>query len=448
MNPLTSPLLTDLYQLTMLQGYIDQEMHDISVFEFSVRSMPENRNFFIAAGLESVLEFLEQCHFSQEELEYLADTGRFSQKLLDYLERFVFSGSVHAMAEGTIFFPDEPIIRITAPLPEAQLIESRVINLLHYQSIIASKAARCVIASDGRANLIDFGLRRTHGAEAGLFAARSTYIAGFIGTSTVLAESIYGIPIFGTMAHSFIEAQKDEKEAFLNFAYSNPGNVTLLIDTYDTVTGAQKVIETAQLLREKNIPVRGVRLDSGDIATLSKEVRVILDNGGLKDVGIFVSGNMDEYTIEELFAQGAPIGGFGVGTRLDTSADAPYLDSAYKLMEYAGKPRLKKSEGKETLPGRKQVFRQYDNNIMAQDILTIEGDEHEGLPLIQEYMRNGTRVSGAVSVHEIRDYTLAQMKTLPADLRKLQKASPFPVHIAKAVISMREDIEKELDISG
>jgi nicotinate phosphoribosyltransferase len=448
MNPLTSPLLTDLYQFTMLQGYIDQEMHDISVFEFSVRSMPDNRNFFITAGLESVLEFLEQCHFSQEELKYLADTGRFSQKLLDYLERFDFSGSVHAMAEGTIFFPHEPIIRITAPLPEAQLIESRVINLLHYQSLIASKAARCVIASDGRANLIDFGLRRTHGAEAGLFAARSTYIAGFIGTSTVLAESLYGIPIFGTMAHSFIEAQKDEQEAFINFAYSNPGNVTLLIDTYDTVVGAQKVIETAHLLREKDITVRGVRLDSGDIPALSKEVRAILDKGGLEDVGIFVSGNMDEYTIEELFAQGAPIGGFGVGTRLDTSADGPYLDSAYKLMEYAGKPRLKKSEGKATLPGRKQVFRQYDANEMVKDILAIEGDEHEGLPLIREYMMNGKRVSGALSVHEIRDYTLEQIKTLPANLRKLQKTSPYPVLISESVMRMKEDIEKELGISG
>jgi len=448
MNPLTSPLLTDLYQLTMLQGYIDQEMHDISVFEFSVRSMPENRNFLIAAGLESVLEFLEQCHFSQEELEYLADTGRFSQNLLDYLECFDFSGAVHAMAEGTIFFPHEPIIRITAPLPEAQLIESRVINFLHYQSLIASKASRCVIASDGRANLIDFGLRRTHGAEAGLFAARSTYIAGFVGTSTVIAESIYGIPIFGTMAHSFIEAQKDEKEAFINFAYSNPENVTLLIDTYDTVAGAQKVIEAAHLLKEQNIPVRGVRLDSGDIAALSKEVRTILDNGGLEDVNIFVSGNMDEYTIEELLAQGAPIGGFGAGTRLDTSADGPYLDSAYKLVEYAGKPRLKKSEGKATLPGRKQVFRQYDHNIMVKDILTVEGDEYEGLPLIREYMMNGKRVSGTLSVHEIRDYTLEQIKTLPANLKKLQETSPYPVLISESVMRMKEGIEKELNISG
>ena len=236
MNPLTSPLLTDLYQLTMLQGYIDHGINDTAVFEFFVRDMPESRNFFVSAGLESVLEFLEQCRFPKEELEYLSGTNRFNQALIDYLEQFSFSGDVHAMPEGTIFFPNEPIIRVTAPLPEAQLIESRIINLLHYQSLIATKAARCFFAAAGRAALIDFGLRRTHGAEAGLFAARSTYMAGFAGTSTVLAEPLYGIPIFGTMAHSFIEAQKNEKEAFINFALSNPGNVTLLIDTYDTLS--------------------------------------------------------------------------------------------------------------------------------------------------------------------------------------------------------------------
>jgi len=444
MNPLTSPLLTDLYQLTMLQGYIDNEMHDTSVFEFFVRSMPESRNFFIAAGLETVLEFLEQCRFSKEELTYLAGTGRFSRNLIDYLEGFHFTGHVHAMAEGTVFFPHEPIIRITAPLPEAQLLESRIINILHYQSLIASKAARCYLASDSRATLIDFGLRRTHGAEAGMFAARATYIAGFIGTSTVLAEPHYGIPIFGTMAHSFVEAQKDEIEAFVNFSVSNPESVTLLIDTYDTIAGAGKVIETARLLKKKGITVRGVRLDSGDMVDLSKKVRTILDDAGLNEVGIFVSGNMDEFTIRDLFNEGAPINGFGVGTRLDTSADLPYLDSAYKLTEYAGRARLKKSEGKATLPGRKQVFRQLENHLMARDILTLEDDHHRGTALVKLFMKDGTRVATPLSTKDIREYAIEQMNSLPPNLRELHKTFPYPVEISDALITLKEKIEKEL----
>lgn len=448
MNPLSSPLLTDLYQLTMLQGYIDHDMHGTSVFEFFVRNMPDNRNFLIAAGLETVLTFLEECRFSQEELEFLSNTGRFSQSLLDYLEQFSFSGDVHAMPEGSVFFPNEPIIRITAPLPEAQLVESRIINLLHYQSLIATKAARCFIAAEGKASLIDFGLRRTHGAEAGLFAARSSYIAGFTGTSTVIAEPLYGIPIFGTMAHSFIEAQADEEEAFINFAISNPNNVTLLIDTYDTVRGAEKVVTTSAFLKEKGITVRGVRLDSGDIASLSKRVRTILDDGGLQDVGIFVSGNMDEYTIRDLYNQGAPITGFGVGTRLDTSADVPYVDSAYKLTEYAGKPRLKKSEDKATLPGRKQIYRQFENNMMVQDILTVEGDSQEGRPLIRHYMEGGNRLAPALGLKEIRDFTMDQIDAIPPYLRKLEKMSPYPVNISESLIQMKEELEATLGVSS
>ena len=445
MNPLTSPLLTDLYQLTMLQGYIDHDMHGTSVFEFFVRTMPDNRNFLIAAGLETVLTFLEECRFSPEDLEFLSNTGRFSANLLDYLEQFRFSGDIHAMPEGTVFFPNEPIIRITAPLPEAQLIESRIINLLHYQSLIATKAARCTIAAAGRAGLIDFGLRRTHGAEAGLFAARSSYIAGFAGTSTVIAEPLYGIPIFGTMAHSFIEAQANEEEAFINFGISNPNNVTLLIDTYDTVRGAEKVVTAAAFLREKGITVRGVRLDSGNIADLSKRVRTILDDGGLRDVGIFVSGNMDEYTIRDLYEQDAPITGFGVGTRMDTSADVPYFDSAYKLTEYAGKPRLKKSEGKATLPGRKQVYRRFDHNTMAGDIMTIEGDSHEGRPLVRHYMERGERLAPALDLTDIREFTMQQIDGLPPYLRKLEKTSPYPVELSTALLDMKEEIEETLE---
>jgi nicotinate phosphoribosyltransferase len=444
MNPLTSPLLTDLYQLTMLQGYIDHDMHGEAVFEFFIRNMPESRNFFVSAGLETILEFLDECRFSDEELSYLEGTGRFTEGLLQYLREFRFKGDVHALPEGTIFFPNEPVIRIMAPLPEAQLIESRIINIIHFQSLIATKAARCYLAAEGKASLIDFGLRRTHGAEAGLFAARASYIAGFTGTATVIAEPLYGIPIFGTMAHSFIEAQKNEKEAFINFAFSNPGNVTLLIDTYDTLKGAKKVVETAKFLKKRGIKVNAVRLDSGDLAELSRKVRTILDDGGLKDVHIFVSGNLDEFMIRDLFKKGAPIDGFGVGTRLDTSADMPYFDCAYKLTEYGGEPKLKKSEGKATLPGPKQVFRTYEGSVMSKDIITIDKDTRDGTPLLRQFMKKGKRLGEPRPLEEIKKHALHEYETLPPELTSLEKSDPYPVEISDELARLRKKVEEKL----
>jgi len=444
MNPLTSPLLTDLYQLTMLQGYIDHEMYGESVFEFFIRNMPENRNFFLSAGLETVLEFLDKCRFSDDEIAYLEGTGRFTEGLLQYLRGFRFKGDVHALPEGTIFFPNEPVIRITAPLPEAQLIESRIINILHYQSLIATKAARCYLAAEGKVSLIDFGLRRTHGAEAGLFAARASYIAGFTGTATVMAEPLYGIPIFGTMAHSFIEAQKNEKEAFINFALSNPGNVTLLIDTYDTLKGAETVVETAELLKTRGIPINAVRLDSGDLADLSKKVRTILDHGGLEDVHIFVSGNVDEWMIRDLFEEGAPINGFGVGTRLDTSSDSPYFDCAYKLTQYEGEPKLKKSEGKATWPGPKQVFRSYDGSVMSRDIITTDDDRKEGTPLLRHFMKEGKRLEEPQPLEDIKNQALGEYEALPQKLTNLEKSPPYPVEISDELVRLKQKVEGKL----
>jgi len=444
MNALTSILLTDLYQLTMLQGYLEKGMHDRAVFEFSIRNLPDRRGFFVAAGLESVLNFLEHLHLTGEERDYLIDSGRFSRRLIDYLEGFTFTGDVDALPEGTICFPGEPIIRISAPLPEAQLIESRLINLIHFQTLIASKAARCTLAAGNRAHLIDFGLRRAHGAEAGIFAARSSYIAGFAGTATVMAEPLYGIPIFGTMAHSFIEAQESETEAFITFAETNPGNVTLLIDTYDTCTGAKKVVEAAALLSRKGIGVDTVRLDSGDLAGLSRQVRTILDRGGLGDVRIFVSGNMDEYSIKDFLDRGAPIDGFGVGTKLDTSDDAPYFDCAYKLMEYAGIPRLKKSEGKATLPGAKQVFREFDGNTMVRDVLTLASDVRAGSPLVKTCMEKGCRTEEKMKTEDVRSYTLNQLETLPPHMMALATTPPYPVVISENLMALRTRVEKNL----
>ena len=279
-NPLTSPLLTDLYQFTMLETYLQNGMDKTAVFEFYVRKLPENRGFLIATGLDSVLSFLENFEFSPGEIDYLAQTKRFSPKLLDYLSTCRFYGDVYALPEGTVCFANEPLIRIVAPLPVAQLVETRVMNFLHFETTIASKAARCVLAAGGK-GLVDFGLRRTHGAEAGILAARSTYISGFAGTATVIAEKLYGIPIFGTMAHSYIEAFGSEEEAFVAFGRANPNNVTLLIDTYDTLKGARAAVNAARRLSKEGIRTQAVRLDSGDFLALSKEVRSILDQNGL-----------------------------------------------------------------------------------------------------------------------------------------------------------------------
>src|SRR5215472_6251721 len=329
----TSPLLTDLYQINMIQAYLDHGDTDTAVFELFVRSLPSRRGFLLAAGLQQALDFLEKLRFSATDIHWLNSTGRFNKNLLDYLSDFRFTGDVHAMAEGTVFFASEPILRVTAPLPQAQLVESRLINLLHFQSLIAAKAARCMLAAPGKL-LVDFGMRRAHGAEAALLAARASYLAGFAGTATVLAGQAFGIPLFGTMAHSFVEAQDDEMAAFEVFARARPDNVVLLLDTYDTETAARKVVALAPRLKASGIAIRGVRLDSGNLVALAKNVRAILDAGGLQDVTIFASGGLDEDALAELARLQAPVDGFGVGTSLTTSSDVPAIDFVYKLQEY------------------------------------------------------------------------------------------------------------------
>jgi len=346
---LTNALLTDLYQINMIQAYLDHGETSPAVFEFFVRKLPPRRGFLMAAGVEQALEYLEALHFSATEIEWLKRSGRFRANLLDYLATLRFTGDVHAMPEGAIFFGNEPVLRVTAPLPQAQLVETQLINILHFQSLVASKAARMVLAAPGKM-LVDFGLRRAHSAEAGLFAARASYVAGFAGTATVEAERLWGIPTFGTMAHSFIQAFDDEAVAFEKFARSRPDNLTLLLDTYDTGAAAHKVVKLAPRLAAAGIQVRAVRLDSGDLTMLSKNVRRILDAGGLECVTIFASGGLDEDSIAAMMAAGAPIDGFGVGTSLTTSSDVPALDCAYKLEEYAGLPRRKRSVGKATWP--------------------------------------------------------------------------------------------------
>jgi len=442
-NAPASALLTDLYQLTMLQGYFDQGMEETAVFEFFVRKLPAQRNFLIAAGLEQALTFLEKVKFSSEELEYVSSHGAFRPAFVRYLEGLRFTGAVHAMAEGTIVFPNEPILRITAPIAEAQLVESRLINLLHFQTLIASKAARSVLMAPAKL-LVDFGLRRAHGAEAGLLAARASYLAGFAGSATVLAAPLYGVPIFGTMAHSFVQAHDDETTAFEHFARSLPENVILLIDTYDTEAAAEKVVQLAPKLARDGIRIKGVRLDSGDLADHAFKVRRILDDGGLTDATIFASGSVDEYVLARLREQNAPIDGYGIGTHMDTSADAPYLDCAYKLVEYAGAARRKRSEGKVLWPGRKQVYRHYDSDgRMIGDVLTIEGDPANGEALIQPVMRAGQRLAPAVPLSESRARALRGLKSLPEPLKKLEHAPAYSVRVAEAIEQLARAVDEK-----
>ena len=437
-----SALLTDLYQLTMLQSYYGQNMEELAVFEFFVRKLPENRGYLVAAGLAQVLTYLEQLQFSSDEIEWLASTRRFKPAVLDRLEVLKFTGDVHAMPEGTVFFPNEPLLRITAPLPEAQLIESRIINLLHFQTLIASKAARSVLIAPDKL-LVDFGMRRAHGSEAALLAARASYLVGFNGSATVAAGMHFGIPIFGTMAHSFIQTYSSESQAFVHFAEANPDNVVLLIDTYDTEAGAQKVVDLKSTLHAQGIKIKGIRLDSGDLADHARKVRTILDRGGLNDTTIFASGNIDEYKLEKLIAEQAPIDGFGIGTRMDTSADAPYLDCAYKLQEYAGIARRKRSEGKATWPGRKQVYRNYnDNGIMSGDTVTVENAPCAGQPLLQLVMQSGKTVARQPTLIEARAQAQRQLNGLPLSLRQLSNTPEYPVIISAELQALAKVVDE------
>jgi nicotinate phosphoribosyltransferase len=434
-------LLTDLYQLAMLDSYWRREMVETAVFEFFVRSLPPDRGFLVAAGLEQVVAFLETLQASPEDLSWIERSGRFDRTFLRRIEALRFTGDVDAMPEGTPFFADEPMVRVTASLPEAQLIESRLINLLHFETLIASKAARCVLAAAGK-HLVDFGLRRAHGAEAGLLAARASWVGGFDGTATVLANARFGVPVYGSMAHSYLLAHDSEEQAFADFARDRPREVTFLLDTWDTERAAETVVRLAPALARDGIRVHGVRLDSGDLGEHARRVRRILDAGGLRDVTILASGNLDEYAVARLVARGDPIDGFGIGTRLDTSADAPYLDCAYKLQEYAGVPRRKHSEGKTTWPGGRQVFRSFDaGTTMTRDVVTVIDDAQPGAALLTPVLRQGRRVGAVPTATEARANTLACLATLPAGCRRLTAPEPYPVTISPRLRALAAEVD-------
>lgn len=442
MTPSTSPLTTDLYELNMVQAYLDRGEDKEAAFEFFVRRLPSRRGFLLAAGLDDALDFLEHMHFSAEEIDWLKSTGRFRDNLIDYLAAFRFTGDVHAIPEGSVCFANEPLLRITAPLPQAQLVESRLINIMHYQTLIASKAARMVLAAPGKL-LSDFGLRTAHGAEAGLYSARASYIAGFAGAANVLAGARYGIPIVGTMAHSFVQVHHSESQAFEDFARARPEGVVLLIDTYDTEKAAHKVVELAPRLAADGIAIRGVRIDSGDLTEMARRVRRILDDGGLKAVNIIVSGGVNEDVLQAMMAAKAPIDGFGIGVSLDVSTDVPALDCAYKLQEYDGQPKRKLSEGKATWPGRKQVWRDYDGRgRMRGDVLSVESDRQDGERLIVPAMRRGKRIAPAPTLAHIREHAARELKRLPEPLARLEPGTEYPVKISDLLHALAAEADR------
>lgn len=425
----------------MLEAYAANGMTETAVFELFMRKLPNDRGFLMAAGLEQVVEFLETMRFTAEELAWLRSAGGFSPRFVDELAALRFTGDVDALPEGSVFFPDEPVLQVIAPLPQAQLVETRLINLAHFQTIIASKAARMVLAAPGK-QLVDFGLRRAHGAEAGLLAARAAYLAGFDGTATVEAARLFGIPAVGTMAHSFVQAHDNEALAFEHFAQARPRALTLLIDTYDTERGAAIVAALAPRLAAQGITVGAVRLDSGDLGAHARAVRAILDAAGLPGIRIFASGGLDEHSLLALCRAGAPIDGFGVGSSLTTSSDAPVLDCAYKLQEYAGTARRKRSEGKATWPGRKQVYRSYaaDGSI-AGDLVALVDEPAAGVPLLCPAMRNGRRVAGFPSLSQARAHAAASLAQLPPALRRLEPAI-VPVTISDGIRRLAAELDK------
>jgi nicotinate phosphoribosyltransferase len=439
-----SPILfTDLYELTMLQAYLEEGQDDEAVFSLFVRRLPERRNFLLACGLDTVLRFLETAHFDRAALDYLATLGLFCDRFLRSLEAFRFAGDVYAVPEGTPVFANEPIIEIVAPMPQAQLVETFLLNQVTLQTTLASKAARVVCAARGH-QVVDFGLRRMQGLDAGLKSARVFHIAGLAGTSNLAAGQIYRVPVYGTMAHSYIQSHDDEYGAFRDFARLYPSTI-LLVDTYDTLEGVRHVVRLARELGAA-FRVRAVRLDSGDLAGLARDARSILDEAGLQGVQIFASGGLDEEKIERLLASAAPIDGFGVGSDLAVSSDAPSLDAVYKLVSYRGRGRTKLSEGKGVLPGRKQVYRVEADGVALRDVIAGADEPfdpsemdpaHEthgrGRPLLMPMMRRGERLpAGQDLLDTARARAKAELDRLPEVLRQLAPAaSHYPVAISQ-----------------
>ena len=426
----------------MIEAYLAEGLEEESVFSLFVRRLPRRRNYLVACGLEVALSLLEGLRFSEADLAYLASLSLFSDRLLGWLRDFQFTGDVHAVPEGTPLFAGEPLLEVVAPLPQAQLVETMLMNQVHLQTVAASKAARVVAAAAGR-TVVDFGVRRMAGADAGVKVARAAYVAGVDSTSNLLAGRVYGIPVAGTMAHSYVQAHPSQLDAFRAFARVHPETV-LLVDTYDTLEGVRDVVRLAREVGPA-FHVRAVRLDSGDLLELSRGARAILDRAGLEHVGIFVSGGLAEDAIARLVREGAPISGFGVGTAMGVSEDAPSLDIAYKLVSYAGRGSIKLSPGKALLPGQKQVFRRELDGRAEGDLIACHDEVHSGRRLLSRVMAAGRRVTPAPSLLSIRAFARSERDRLPERLLGLEPAvPPYPVEVTPKLTAWRDALAAEL----
>jgi nicotinate phosphoribosyltransferase len=441
-------LFTDFYELTMCAAYFDNKNFEVATFDLFTRRLPEHRSYFLAAGLEEAIGYLQSIEFTDEHLAYLKAQG-LKDDFLHYLRNFEFTGEVWAVPEGTIVFPNEPIIRVTAPIIEAQIVETFLLNCINLQTMIATKASRVVQAAKGK-SIIEFGLRREPGIDAGMKIARSSYIAGCQGTSNVLAGLEYGIPVFGTMAHSFIMSYHKEIDAFRAFARTFPNKSTLLIDTYDDIAGAEKAAAVGKELEAEGIKLGGVRLDSGDLAETSKKVRKILDSQGLQYAKIFVSGDLEEYKIQELLSADSPIDAFGVGTKMGTSSDHPYMDGIYKLCETQNpdgsfSPIMKLSKNKNTLPGRKQVYRVCNGDGDYQrDVIALSDEPAVGAPLLVKVIEKGKLVYCLPTLEEIRRTAAENISKLPSKYQALSNAPAYPVKLSQKLQDLTEKIKQQI----
>jgi nicotinate phosphoribosyltransferase len=437
-----SGLLTDLYEITMAASYHERGMTGQATFDLFVRELPACRNFLISGGLEQALDYLEGLSFDEEATDYLRSLRMFDESFLDYLRGFEFTGEIWAVPEGEAVFPPEPLVRVTAPMIEAQVIETFLLNCITFQTMIASKAARVSLAC-GDKRFVDFSLRRDHGADAGLKGSRASFIGGASGTSNVLAGMTYGIPVSGTMAHSYIMAFESETEAFRAYARQFPERAVLLIDTFDSEEGARRAAQVAKELSAEGIQVSGVRLDSGDLGPLARSVRKILDEAGLGEMQIFLSGDLDEYRIKSLLEEGAPVDAFGVGTQMGTSGDSPALGGVYKLVEDERGPKIKLSTGKATLPGRKQVFR-FQSETFDYDVIGLEHEDVPGSrPLLEKVMEGGRRLAEPEPLEALQERCRSSLGLLPPWLKDLQPSRrPYQVQRSTRLDELVRDMSQ------
>ncbi|MGA9885495.1 MAG: nicotinate phosphoribosyltransferase [Candidatus Acidiferrales bacterium] len=444
-----SGLLTDLYELTMAAGYLQTGFDGRATFELFIRRLPPHRNYLIAAGLEETIAFLERVNFAPDEVDYLRNHpvfGKIHADFFAYLEKFRFTGDVWAMPEGTVAFPGEPLMRITAPIAEAQLLETYLLATLSYSTMIASKAARIYTAAQGR-QVVDFSARRSHGGPASLLCARASVVGGCAGTSNTLAGQMYGIGTYGTQAHSWIMAHDNEADAFGHFLDTFPAGAVLLVDTYNV----RKAVKTIIAMGHRPA---GIRLDSGDLCADSRWARRELDRAGWNDVKIFASGDLDEYKIASLLRSGAAIDAFGVGTALGTPGDAPHLNLIYKLVEVERDNEIREaakfSRAKVTYPSRKQVFRHSNSRgEFVSDKIAIEGEHpNGGEPLLIQAMRNGHRVAPKEPLAALRERCIANLTRLPKRYLQLNRAAVYPVHYSQSLKAMLERVRRRVQRSA